>query len=399
MKLPVDRLLAGAGLVGALAAWFATRPADDRVQALVVGAAALVLLVIATAAWCARHRPWAAVAGAAAGLTVGTATVVGHADDYDFVINGSAAYGMVLGGAAVLLVAPWVAGRRILPRRPDPAELSPWQLMSEERRVDEQRSRAGLLRGRQAAAAGLAIALALWPLGELVDDTGTRASESWALVDLAIVAVLGLLALPILRRELVRGRRFAREYQQGVERQRVAAHLHDSVLQTLALIQRTDDPAQVRTLARRQERELRDWLAGRDPEAASRVAAAITSIAAEVEAEYPGAELDTVTVGDAPLSDHLAPLVWAMREAMRNAARHAAVDVIDVYVEVEAERVLGYVRDRGSGFTLDEVPPVRRGVRDAILGRMRLAGGTATIDSGAHGTEVALSQTLRPPPA
>jgi len=176
------------------------------------------------------------------------------------------------------------------------------------------------------------------------------------------------------------------------ERAEVAAHLHDSVLQTLALIQRrADDPREVATLARRQERELRAWLAGEPlvPEADS-LAAALRAAAAEVE-DLHGVAIEVVAVGDAPLDERAAAIVQAAREAMLNAARFAGTDRIDVYAEATAERIEVFVRDRGAGFDPDAIPADRRGVRESILGRMARAGGEARVRSApGGGTEVEL---------
>lgn len=175
--------------------------------------------------------------------------------------------------------------------------------------------------------------------------------------------------------------------------QEVAAHLHDSVLQTLALIQRrADDPATVAQLARRQEHDLRDWLAGRDrtDQGSDTLAGALKQAARQVEEAHAGAAVDVVTVGDLPLSEALAVTVEAAREAMLNAARHGGPRV-RVYAECEDEGVVTvYVRDTGPGFRLQDVPAERRGVRDAIIGRMESVGGEAVIDSTEAGTEVML---------
>ena len=188
------------------------------------------------------------------------------------------------------------------------------------------------------------------------------------------------------------------------ERAEVAAHLHDGVLQTLALIQkRAGDDKSVRSLARRQERELRSWLYGgtRGPggvplnqsgEAdATTVARLLRRELDDVEDRY-GVRLDAVLVGDAPLDEAGRALVMAGREAALNAARHAGVDTVDVYLEVEPERLSLFVRDRGRGFDPAAVPPDRRGVADSIAGRVRRHGGTAEVRSApGQGAEVELS--------
>jgi signal transduction histidine kinase len=176
------------------------------------------------------------------------------------------------------------------------------------------------------------------------------------------------------------------------ERAEVAAHLHDSVLQTLALIQkRAGDPREVAGLARRQERELRSWLLKRPGDAGEdSVATALERAAAEVE-ELHKVPIEVVTVGDAPLSGRLEAMVQAAREAMTNAAKFAGSERVDLYAEVEPRRVQVFVRDRGVGFDLDAIPADRRGVRDSIIARMQRHEGRAAVHSRpGEGTEVEL---------
>ena len=191
-----------------------------------------------------------------------------------------------------------------------------------------------------------------------------------------------------------------RERIRSQERANLAAHLHDSVLQTLALIQRNaDSPREVTRLARSQERELRALLypaeggpAGSGstaaPGAAGRLGDALRAAAAEVEDAY-AVTVDVVVVGDLDLDERCQALVAAAREAMVNAARHAGVDTLSVYAEVEPTSVVAYVRDRGCGFDLDAVAPDRQGVRGSIVDRMERHGGEATVESSpGAGTEV-----------
>jgi signal transduction histidine kinase len=177
------------------------------------------------------------------------------------------------------------------------------------------------------------------------------------------------------------------------ERAELAAHLHDSVLQTLALIQRrAGDAREVAALARRQERELRRWLFERPgTDARESVKTALQQAAAEVE-ETHGVPVEAIVVGDAPLDARIDALVLAAREAMTNAAKFAGSERVDLYAEVEPGRVQAYVRDRGVGFDPQVIPPDRRGVRDSIVARMTRHGGRAQIRSApGHGTEVELS--------
>ena len=192
---------------------------------------------------------------------------------------------------------------------------------------------------------------------------------------------------------LVRGLSAERaERIRSQERAEVAAHLHDSVLQTLALVQRrADDPREVAALARRQERELRAWLNNSRPMGATdTLAAALEAAATEVEGDH-GVPIEVVTVGDAPLDDRGAALVAAAREALVNASKFAEPDPIALYAEVADGRAEVFVRDRGPGFDPADVPDDRRGLRESIVGRMERHGGRASVHSTpGHGTEVEL---------
>lgn len=174
------------------------------------------------------------------------------------------------------------------------------------------------------------------------------------------------------------------------ERADMAAHLHDSVLQTLALIQkRADDPKTVATLARKQERELRTWLYG-DVIREETVKAALLAAAAEVDDER-DIPIEVVCVGDCDLTADLAAMIRAAREAMLNAAKHSGAPRIDVYAEVDDDQVEIFVRDRGKGFDMADIGDDRMGVKGSIIGRMQRHGGTARIRSSAEdGTEVKL---------
>lgn len=181
------------------------------------------------------------------------------------------------------------------------------------------------------------------------------------------------------------------------ERADLAAHLHDSVLQTLALIQRNaEDPAVVTRLARAQERDLRGWLYDAAPAGGGTVAGALKEAAAETEDVF-GVAVDVVVVGDAPLTDDLRAIAAATREALANAAKHAGTGQASLYAEVTGSAVEVFVRDRGPGFDLDAVPVDRHGVRGSIIDRMNRHGGTASIRTApTGGTEVCLRQPRAP---
>jgi signal transduction histidine kinase len=175
------------------------------------------------------------------------------------------------------------------------------------------------------------------------------------------------------------------------ERADLAAHLHDSVLQTLALIQKNSgDGATVARLARSQERDLRSWLYAGEATDESTVASALRGVAAAAEDTH-GVSVDVVNVGDCPLVENLRAVVNATREAVTNAAKHAGTGQIDVYAEVSPAAVDVFVRDRGRGFVLDQVAEDRHGLRHSIIDRMERHGGTATVQSTpGEGTEVRL---------
>ncbi|MFF8956392.1 PspC domain-containing protein [Streptomyces sp. NPDC014894] len=215
---------------------------------------------------------------------------------------------------------------------------------------------------------------------------------------IAVIAGIGLLAGPWLVRmtqDLSEERTMRIRAQ---ERAEVAAHVHDSVLHTLTLIQRNaDDPGEVRRLARAQERELRNWLyrpegTGKDEaEEPDTLAEAVKKAAAEVEDKH-GVPLEVVVVGDCPLDEKLTAQMQAAREAMVNAAKYGGQGgAVQVFAEVEGRTVYVSVRDRGPGFDLDSVPDDRMGVRESIIGRMQRHGGTARLrPAPGGGTEVEL---------
>ena len=182
-----------------------------------------------------------------------------------------------------------------------------------------------------------------------------------------------------------------RERIRNAERAELAAHIHDSVLHTLTLIQRrAEDPREVQRLARVQERALRSWLYQRPADADTTVSPALERVAAEVEEEH-GVPIEVVCVGDCPMDDALSAMLRAAREAMVNASKYAGTDTISVFGEVDQEEVLVFVRDRGAGFDMDGIPEDRMGVRGSILGRMDRHGGSARIRTEpGEGTEVQL---------
>lgn len=254
-------------------------------------------------------------------------------------------------------------------------------------------------RGRQPRAAagwvtlgraGLGALLAVGPMVGTIwlDDGWTTASKVLGVGAATLVLAL-LLAGPWLLHPDVWGAE-REERAIGQTRADMAAHLHDSVLQTLAMIQRqAADPKAVAALARHQERELRQWLYGDVADEAS-LTAQLKATAAEIEDAY-GVPIDIVTVGDAALTPPLDALVRAAREAILNAAKHSGAPRIDVYAEVGDETTEVFVRDRGRGFDAAAVGEDRMGIRGSILDRMHRHGGVVGLRSSlGEGTEVRL---------
>lgn len=223
-----------------------------------------------------------------------------------------------------------------------------------------------------------------------------------ALTTVVVIVALALILAPFLWRL---GRSLATERAERVrsqERAEVAAHLHDSVLQTLTLMQkRAGDPREVVALARRQERELRQWLSDDGSGVSgSSLAKALRSLAEATEDDHRVA-VEVVTVGDCQIDPGTEPLLGATGEALANAARHAAGSgPIRLYAEMSEDEIAVFVRDRGPGFSLAAVPAHRRGVRESIVARMERSGGQAKVGpSPGGGTEVALKLPRATKPA
>jgi signal transduction histidine kinase len=183
-----------------------------------------------------------------------------------------------------------------------------------------------------------------------------------------------------------------RERVRQEERAEMAAHLHDSVLQTLALIQRSDDPIRMSLLARHQEGELRDWLYGNIPlDGVDLMSTALRGIASKVEQDHQ-IPVDVVTVGDVNLDESLRPLLGAANEAMVNAAKHSGADRVSAYMEVDDSTIEIFVTDQGKGFDPAEVGPDRKGIENSIVARAERAGARVSIESEpGEGTEIGIS--------
>ncbi len=298
---------------------------------------------------------------------------------------GSPVIGWVVGPLGVAVI-----GAAVVWREADESQRRKW---TQGARQTSASTMARVLAGALFVAVGIAVfLLANIELGQL---------QFAVLAVVATLAGVAVITVPWwlrLMRDLGEERR---ERIVESERAEIAAHLHDSVLQTLALIQRqSDQPREVLRLARGQERELRTWLYGptgygrrssADPALDSGFTDALTKAAAEVEDTYAKDVRPVVVGGDRPLDDGLRALLLASREAMVNAAKHSGAEEFSVYVEMEPAEVNIFVRDRGIGFDPDAVPDDRHGLADSVHGRMERHGGSVRLrTSPGEGTEVHL---------
>ncbi|MEO6711983.1 MAG: PspC domain-containing protein [Mycobacteriales bacterium] len=295
-------------------------------------------------------------------------------------IGGSAVWPLVLGGAGVAIV--W--------READDAQRARLAALPSRTAQISAREPLGLV--RIAGGAGLLFAGIAAFVGTQADWGAVwRGVRAGAIVLAGVLLIFGpwwwrmVQDLTSERRERIRSQ----------ERVEIATHVHDSVLHTLALIQRAaSDQREVSRLARGQERELRRWLYRPEGEAGSgTLRAALDAVAAEVE-DMHAVTVEVIVVGDCALDEKLTALVAAAREALVNAAKHSGVELVSLYAEVDPGTVTVFVRDRGDGFAPDDVPGDRYGLAESVIGRMRRAGGTATVRSSpGDGAEVELEMT------
>ncbi|WP_418060095.1 PspC domain-containing protein [Pimelobacter simplex] len=302
--------------------------------------------------------------------------------------------GLVFATGAVLGTGWWiwplaiaVVGVALLWRQADEAQRERW--LDATGRIDPARVVVGgggwAAWARIAAGVGLVVvALVLFVLRDASLAVARDATLAVLLGLVGLVIVLG----PFVYRLMADLSTEREERVRTQERADVAAHLHDSVLQTLALIQK--NPADAARLARAQERDLRAWLYAGESIDETSVASALRAAAAEIEDAY-GITVDVVAVGDCDFSEHARPIVQAAREATTNAAKHAGVPRVDVYAEITPAGIDVFVRDRGAGFDPEATPEDRLGVRRSIIDRMERHGGRAEIRSApGEGTEVRL---------
>jgi signal transduction histidine kinase/phage shock protein PspC (stress-responsive transcriptional regulator) len=311
---------------------------------------------------------------------------------------GIAVLGQALFGGSVVFwpILLGVIGLALLWRQADEAQRERW--VDSTGRIDFFRAVVGSGGAASWARLAVGVGLLVSALVLFALQTGTSGPGGVAR-DVVVAGALGVAGLGLMVGPWVfrlvgdlSEERAARVRSQ--ERADMAAHLHDSVLQTLALIQKhASDGRTVATLARAQERDLRSWLYGETAPPDTSVTSALRAAAAEVEDGH-GVPVEVVTVGDAPVTDRLRPLVLAAREAMVNAAKHSGAEQVDVFAECTDAQVEVFVRDRGRGFDEASVPEDRLGVRNSIVDRMRRHGGTAVIRTApGDGTEVRLGMS------
>ncbi|MFD5829818.1 PspC domain-containing protein [Lentzea sp. NPDC060358] len=317
------------------------------------------------------RKEWQQAIGLAA-LGLGVAVFTG--------LLGNTASGWVTGPIAVALV-----GAAVVWREADEAQRRRWK---------DGALGAGKKTGVVRTTAGAAL-VAAGVAAFLVSNDSIQNLPSVALAVLATLIGVAVLTVPLWMR-LVRDLDAERRARiRTEERAEIAAHLHDSVLQTLALIQKqSESPREVKRLARGQERELRGWLYGREVgdggERPATLSSAIAQSCAEVEDGFAIA-VSQVVVGDCELEDGMFALVQASKEAMVNAAKHAGVGEVSVYAEIEPDKVTVFVRDRGKGFDPESVPEDRHGLAGSIRGRMDRHGGAVRLRTApGEGTEVQL---------
>ncbi len=297
--------------------------------------------------------------------------------------------GVWLGDPLVWPLALAAVGSAVLWARSDSTGRSRWETLA----VSDRPVQALLSADASGPRRFLGAALALVGIFALLAANVALTDLGGALVAFVVAgAGLALLLGPAAWRLLQQIGEERRERIRVEERAEIAAHLHDSVLHTLALIQRSGSPQEMAILARSQERELRAWLQGRsDAGAPSSVHSALEAVAARIESTH-HVPVDVVVVGDAPLDAALSAVVAAVGEAAGNAARHANSPEVSIYVEIESEAVTAYVRDEGEGFDPASVPADRRGIAHSITGRIERHGGQVVIDTRpGQGTEITMS--------
>ena len=383
-----DRVLTGtaAGLAEALG----LDPLLVRLGLAVLTAAAGVGLVLYLTLWLLSVEPDATTPAAAARTRPRNLQIAAVA----CIVAGSMLIlrdvGLWFGDALVWPVAVAAAGSALIWVRSDEADRHRWARISERLPGNPVVSVfGGRVSPLRVAGGGLLVAAGMTLF--LVANRALATARTALLAVLVTAVGLGLILGPWILRLARDASEERRQRIRSEERAEIAAHLHDSVLHTLALIQRSEDPADVAALARRQERELRAWLDHRPTTSEQPdLRGAVDALASRVE-ELHHVTVDTVVVGDAPVTETVGALLLACQEAAINAARHSGSPRVSIYIECDSDGITAYVRDQGAGFDVNAVPPDRRGIAQSVIGRMHRHGGSATITSQpGHGTEVQL---------
>ena len=394
---PADRL--AGGVASGVAAWTGFNVTTVRIV--------FVLLAVVSTGWCvpAYVLAWLLIPAAGEDTSIGSrarsdsrgiALAAGLASllALALLIAGALNDGWFAGWAWPQLIS--VAGLVLIWRNATPDEKATLRRLAEPLGAATGSARPGRRSAIRLTIGGLLIAGgAAWLSTMHASLALLRPLGGVVLVIAGLVLCLGPWWLRIARDLGLERQARVRAEEREKERADIAARIHDSVLQTLALIQRrADDPQKVVQLARMQERELRSWLfEGRAPDEAdadATFASGVRQIQQDVETRY-GVPVEAVTVGDCELDENLNALLAAAREATVNAAKWSGASVISLFAEVEPGEVSLVVRDRGQGFDPEAVPEDRKGLAESIHGRMARRGGTATVSTApGEGTKVSL---------
>jgi signal transduction histidine kinase len=364
----------------------------------------VVLTVVSGAGVLAYAILWALVPLDGAGAAEGGDNDDGTSGDLTSGRNSELAVLLVLGAAGVVLgglLLATMAGLNLkgfVPLALAGAGASLIWLRADEDQRERLRSGVGRVAPRRAGILQVVLGVSLVLVGLIAFGVGgVGLGQAGTLLGSVAVVVVGivLVASPFALR-LWRERDDERRARiRSEERAEIAAQVHDSVLQSLALIQKnSSDASEVGRIARAQERDLRRWLYPTSTQSPTSLRGQLETMAADVEDTY-GVLVDVVCVGDASASDRMSALLQATREALSNAARHSGAETVSVYAEMSERSVVVHVRDRGKGFNVADIPPDRMGVRESILGRLERHGGTARVTSSpGEGTRIELAMEI-----
>jgi signal transduction histidine kinase len=364
----------------------------------------VALTVVSGAGVLAYAILWALVPLDGAGAAEGGDNDDGTSGDLTSGRNSELAVLLVLGAAGVVLgglLLATMAGLNLkgfVPLALAGAGASLIWLRADEDQRERLRSGVGRVAPRRAGILQVVLGVSLVLVGLIAFGVGgVGLGQAGTLLGSVAVVVVGivLVASPFALR-LWRERDDERRARiRSEERAEIAAQVHDSVLQSLALIQKnSSDASEVGRIARAQERDLRRWLYPTSTQSPTSLRGQLETMAADVEDTY-GVLVDVVCVGDASASDRMSALLQATREALSNAARHSGAETVSVYAEMSERSVVVHVRDRGKGFNVADIPPDRMGVRESILGRLERHGGTARVTSSpGEGTRIELAMEI-----